>query len=62
MFSIKVYEGKYYANKGNLRVADYILVIYFFNIPIKSTYFESIDDWTYETIFQKFTLIKNKHN
>lgn len=57
MIKYKIYEGQFYKNKGGLRVADYTLVVYFFNIPIKTTYFECIDDWKKYEMFYKYKII-----
>lgn len=62
MINFKLFEGFYYSNKGGLRSADYTLVIYFFGIPIKSTYFECIDDWKKDEIFYKYKIIKLNQN
>lgn len=60
MIKYKVFEGMYYKNKGGYQVADYTLVIYFFSIPIKTTYFECIDDWNKDVIFYKYKINKIK--
>jgi hypothetical protein len=60
MIKYKLFEGMYYTNKGGHRVADYTLVIYFFSIPIKTTYFECIDDWKKNDMFYKYKIIKIK--
>jgi hypothetical protein len=62
MIKYKIYEGQFYKNKGGLRVADYTLVVYFLNIPIKTTYFECIDDWKKDEIFYKYKIIKINQN
>ena len=59
MIKYKLFEGMYYSNIGKLRVADYTLVIYFLNIPIRSTFFECIDDWKKDVIFKKYDIIKS---
>ena len=59
MIKYKLYEGFFYKNKGGFRVADYTLVIYFFNMPIKSTFFECIDDWKKDVIFNKYDIIQS---
>ena len=58
MISYKLYEGQFYANKGGLRVADYTLVINLFGVPIKTNFFECIDDWKKDEMFYKYKIIK----
>lgn len=62
MIQFKVYEGEFYKNKGGLRVSDYTLVVYLLNIPIKTTYFECIDDWKKDEMFYKYKIIKINQN
>ncbi|MFM1756795.1 MAG: hypothetical protein RL621_1768 [Bacteroidota bacterium] len=60
MLKYKVFEGMYYGNKGGLRCADYTLVMYFLGIPIKTTFFECIDDWKKDGLFYKYQITKIK--